>query len=327
MAVKISCGTLGPSVKVSPFLTSSPSWTVICLPLGIRYSSISPFSDKISNLLFPLKSLPNWTFPSTSEINACSLGLLASNNSATLGKPPVISLSLNSKGIRAIKSPAKTSCPSFTLRIASTGSSYEAFAPEDIFRAFPDLLVISILGLKSFILGLDFDSWEFDLQSFTLLEDIPVSSFISSWIDKPSTKSVYLIIPVFSDIIGRVYGSHSTSLSPFFTFEPSLNNNLAPLGTLFLALSLLLESSTTISASLLITTSEPFESLIIFPLTNLKVPSIALSMLDCSVCCAAPPIWNVLIVSWVPGSPIDWAAITPTASPLFTIVPLAKSLP
>ena len=33
---------------------------------------------------------------------------------------------------------------------------------------------------------------------------------------------------------------------------------------------------------------------------------------------AAPPMWNVRIVSCVPGSPIDCAAITPIASPTFT---------
>lgn len=32
-------------------------------------------------------------------------------------------------------------------------------------------------------------------------------------------------------------------------------------------------------------------------------------------------------VSWVPGSPIDWAAITPTASPMLTGVPRARSRP
>ena len=31
---------------------------------------------------------------------------------------------------------------------------------------------------------------------------------------------------------------------------------------------------------------------------------------------ATPPTWNVRSVNCVPGSPIDWAAITPTASPL-----------
>jgi hypothetical protein len=31
---------------------------------------------------------------------------------------------------------------------------------------------------------------------------------------------------------------------------------------------------------------------------------------------AAPPMWNVRMVSCVPGSPMDCAAITPTASPM-----------
>ena len=34
---------------------------------------------------------------------------------------------------------------------------------------------------------------------------------------------------------------------------------------------------------------------------------------------AAPPMWNVRMVSCVPGSPMDCAAITPTASPTFTL--------
>ena len=42
---------------------------------------------------------------------------------------------------------------------------------------------------------------------------------------------------------------------------------------------------------------------------------------------AAPPMWKVRIVSWVPGSPIDWAAMTPTASPMLTGVPRARSRP
>jgi hypothetical protein len=42
---------------------------------------------------------------------------------------------------------------------------------------------------------------------------------------------------------------------------------------------------------------------------------------------AAPPMWNVRIVSCVPGSPIDCAAITPTASPVFTSSPRPRSRP
>jgi hypothetical protein len=33
---------------------------------------------------------------------------------------------------------------------------------------------------------------------------------------------------------------------------------------------------------------------------------------------ATPPVWKVRMVSWVPGSPIDCAAMIPTASPSST---------
>ena len=42
---------------------------------------------------------------------------------------------------------------------------------------------------------------------------------------------------------------------------------------------------------------------------------------------ATPPVWNVRIVSCVPGSPIDWAAMMPTASPDPTISPVARLRP
>ena len=40
-----------------------------------------------------------------------------------------------------------------------------------------------------------------------------------------------------------------------------------------------------------------------------------------------PPVWNVRIVSCVPGSPIDWAAMTPTASPTSMALPVASDMP
>ena len=42
---------------------------------------------------------------------------------------------------------------------------------------------------------------------------------------------------------------------------------------------------------------------------------------------ATPPVWNVRIVSCVPGSPIDWAAMMPTASPIMAVLPLASERP
>tara|TARA_B100001027_G_scaffold133100_1_gene92166 strand:+ start:289 stop:459 length:171 start_codon:yes stop_codon:yes gene_type:complete len=51
---------------------------------------------------------------------ALSLAFLASNNSATLGNPPVISfVFVVSLGSLAITSPAETFCPSFTDKIES----------------------------------------------------------------------------------------------------------------------------------------------------------------------------------------------------------------
>ena len=59
---------------------------------------------------------------------------------------------------------------------------------------------------------------------------------------------------------------------------------------------------------------------------DLIFPLFFASCLDCSTF-ATPPIWNVLIVSCVPGSPIDCAAMIPTASPILTNSPLARFLP
>ena len=71
----------------------------------------------------------------------------------------------------------------------------------------------------------------------------------------------------------------------------------------------------------------PSEFFMMFLFLILILPSKFDSMNDCSEIWAAPPMWNVRMVSWVPGSPIDWAAMTPTASPILTGVPRARSRP
>ena len=43
--------------------------------------------------------------------------------------------------------------------------------------------------------------------------------------------------------------------------------------------------------------------------------------------CATPPMWKVRMVNWVPGSPMDCAAMMPTASPVSTAAPVAMSVP
>ncbi len=70
----------------------------------------------------PFVSLPKLTIPLTSAMIAESLGLRASNKSATRGKPPVISRVFDvSCGIRATTSPRPTAAPSSKLTIASSG--------------------------------------------------------------------------------------------------------------------------------------------------------------------------------------------------------------
>ena len=47
----------------------------------------------------------------------------------------------------------------------------------------------------------------------------------------------------------------------------------------------------------------------------------------CDIAPATPPEWNVRMVSCVPGSPMDCAAIIPTASPTCTGWPVAMFAP
>ena len=62
-------------------------------------------------------------------------------------------------------------------------------------------------------------------------------------------------------------------------------------------------------------------------LRNSMTPGWEASRNDCCPPWATPPMWKVRMVSWVPGSPIDWAAMMPTASPMLTSVPRARSRP
>jgi len=69
------------------------------------------------------------------------------------------------------------------------------------------------------------------------------------------------------------------------------------------------------------------------PLTTFRssisaTPSnLASSLLSSEMLPAIPPTWKVRSVSCVPGSPIDCAATTPTASPVCTILLVARFLP
>ena len=83
-----------------------------------------PSSSVITSLTFPFVSLPKLVMPLYFARIAASFGFLASNKSATLGNPPVISLVLeDSNGILAITSPALIFAPSVALIIAPEGNA------------------------------------------------------------------------------------------------------------------------------------------------------------------------------------------------------------
>jgi hypothetical protein len=91
-------------------------------------------------------------------------------------------------------------------------------------------------------------------------------------------------------------------------------------------------SVTLISAVLEITISTSLPSLFL-PLTVRKSSMVtfpsnfAVNLFSSEIFPATPPTWNVRNVNCVPGSPIDCAAITPTASPICTLLRVDKLCP
>ena len=135
-------------------------------------------------------------------------------------------------------------------------------------------------------------------------------------------------MPARSVMIGRVYGSHSAIFCSRVTVAPSSTSRRAPYGTRKRARSRPFGSTSTISQFRLMTTAALELLMTTTRLLIATVPSwLASTLLTSAPRWAAPPMWNVRIVSWVPGSPIDCAAITPTASPMLTGVPRARSRP
>ena len=133
------------------------------MPLGIKNSTGSaPSSGDTITFCLPLISFPKEMMPEHSAIIARSFGFLASNNSATRGSPPVISLFfVPAFGVLAKISPACTSAPSATERIESGGRKYRAslsFA-KSITSPFASRKVI--LGLRSAPFASDFQSLTF----------------------------------------------------------------------------------------------------------------------------------------------------------------------
>ena len=165
------------------------------------------------------------------------------------------------------------------------------------------------------------------MSSVTTRWAMPVDSSVCSVIVRFSIRSWYFTVPAFSVITGLNDGSHSAMRSPRLTIWPFSHSRCAPYGTRCVDSSRPSMSRMAISPERDSDRCRPRGSVIVGMSRNSIVPSTGASRFDCSLSCAAPPMWKVRIVSWVPGSPIDWAAMTPTASPMLTGVPRARSRP
>ena len=115
-------------------------------------------------------------------------------------------------------------------------------------------------------------------------------------------------------------GSHSAKIWRALTSPPSRSEQLGPVGHLVvldLAAAVVRDGDVgrpvddDVAALLCPSTA--------LTLWNRMTPSFLASSWDCSrPPMAMPPMWKVRMVSWVPGSPMDWAATMPTASPSST---------
>ena len=164
-------------------------------------------------------------------------------------------------------------------------------------------------------------------QSMTMRLAMPVASSTCSDIEAPSTRSSKPMTPSISVRIGRVNGSHSAMRWPRLILSPSSTLRRAPYCTRCTARSAPVRSTMTTATLRAIAIRSPLELRARLRLRIFTSPSKFDSMNDWSASCAAPPMWKVRMVSWVPGSPIDCAAMTPTASPILTGVPRARSRP
>ena len=201
----------------------------MCLPRGIRYSLASPLSARMMILRCPLTKPPISTRPSISVMMACSLGLRASNSSATRGRPPVMSLVLVvSRGILAMMSAAKTSWPSRHQQVRAHGQGI-ALALAPAARRGRVRFQDDDARLQARVEILDDDLAG---QSGDLVELLPHGGargasprLAASWASRSSTMSTYCTLPVNSVRMGVVCGSHSTSTVPAFTRGAGLSGS------------------------------------------------------------------------------------------------------
>ena len=150
-----------------------------------------PITSVIKILCLFLNGLPKEIIPSNEAKTAIFFGLLASNNSETLGRPPVISFDFwVAFGVFAIISAISNFLPSWIFKDAFGSSTY---------------LIISFEAVANKTVGL----YPAGIYSFTTSFEVPVNSSNCSETVTPGIISSNVTIPACSAIVGFAYGSHS----------------------------------------------------------------------------------------------------------------------
>ena len=211
LIARISPGVIEPSESGVPARTKSFSCTRICFDRGTRYFLTSPSLEVTMISRLPRFTLPMLISPSISLTTAGLLGLRASNNSVTRGRPPVISPALpTTRGILTRISPALSSWPSSTTMWPLMGKLY--------------VRITSPFSSRIWQLG----TWLLSLDSITIRSRRPVASSSSTRKLIPSVTFSNCTLPAFSVTITALKGSHLAITVSLSTCWPSLTKSCEP---------------------------------------------------------------------------------------------------
>ena len=309
----MSCGFDGPSISGSPARTRSPSCTLTCTPRGSAYSRGSAPGSSGTMMIFrwPLTMPPCLTMPSISEMTAVSRGFRASNSSTTRGRPPVMSLVLVvSRGIFASTSPADTISPSWTIKCACDRHVVLAV----------DLAVLALnLDRRLLLLVRRVDDDQAreagDLVDFLVHRDA---------FENVLEADLARLLGEDRERVRIPFDQHLALLDrlAFLHLQPRAVDDrvalaVAPLHVLHDQRSAPVHDDQ-VAVLRLRRPGGPGTGR-----AGVAAPRVSTARTRDAV----PPMWNVRIVSCVPGSPMDCAAMTPTAWPSSTILPVARSRP
>ncbi len=310
----MSCGTSGPSTSASPARTKSPACTRKCLPCETRCSRSMPLSLRTMIVRLPRRFSPSSsTVPSISAMTAGSFGLRASKISVTRGRPPVMSCVPDDLARRLGQQRAgrdharlrRLRCGPFRAGSRSRGSCRSASSRTICGCRSPLCSMIDAADVTAGVL-LHAHRLAFDrrLRSGPCRRLRPGSGCCAGPTGRAPCPA---LTSWFSSTIRIGAGGHLVLLQ------------LAALGVEDRDFAVARRARPACPRRC-VTTFMPGE-------LDDAAASWRLISLSSTRGLAVPPMWNVRIVSCVPGSPMLCAAMMPTAMPSSTSAPVERSMP